>query len=70
MSSGYRCFHPAPFAFAKKTGARWERRSLIAEPRSVYLLRGPSRREWEHSIPGVDSLRYSITFRNVLDGAA
>ena len=58
------------FRFRKKTGTKWERRSLIAEPRSVYLLRGPSRREWEHSIPGVDSLRYSITLRNVLDGAA
>jgi hypothetical protein len=31
------------------------------------LLRGPSRTEWEHSIPGVESLRYSITFRNVLE---
>ena len=30
--------------------------------RSVYLLRGPSRAEWEHSIPGVESLRYSVTF--------
>jgi alkylated DNA repair dioxygenase AlkB len=33
----------------------------------VYLLRGPARTEWEHSIPGVESLRYSITFRNVLE---
>jgi len=29
-----------------------------------YLLRGPSRTEWEHSIPAVESRRYSITFRN------
>jgi alkylated DNA repair dioxygenase AlkB len=53
-----------------KAGPRWERRKLIAEPRSVYLLRGPARTDWEHSIPGVESLRYSITFRNVLEGAA
>jgi alkylated DNA repair dioxygenase AlkB len=33
--------------------------------RSAYLLRGPSRTEWEHSIPAVDELRYSITFRNL-----
>ena len=39
--------------------------SLIVEPRSAYLLRGPSRTEWEHSIPAVDALRYSITFRSL-----
>ena len=27
---------------------------------SVYLLHGPSRTEWEHSIPAVDQLRYSV----------
>ena len=57
------------FRFRRKAGAKWERRSLIVEPRSVYLLRGPSRNDWEHSIPGVESLRYSITFRNVLEKA-
>jgi len=30
------------------------------------LLRGPGRTEWEHSIPAVENLRYSITFRSVL----
>jgi anaerobic selenocysteine-containing dehydrogenase len=35
------------------------------EPRSAYLLSGPARSEWEHSIPAVDALRYSITFRNL-----
>ena len=53
------------FRLRRKSGARWERRSIVAEPRSVYLLRGESRTEWEHSIPGVDSLRYSLTFRNL-----
>jgi alkylated DNA repair dioxygenase AlkB len=51
------------FRFRRKMGKTWERASLIAEPRSAYLLRGPSRTEWEHSIPAVDALRYSITFR-------
>jgi len=37
----------------------------VAEPRSAYLLSGPARTTWEHSIPPVTSLRYSITFRNV-----
>ncbi|HEX8848099.1 MAG TPA: alpha-ketoglutarate-dependent dioxygenase AlkB [Gemmatimonadaceae bacterium] len=53
------------FRLRRKTGEKWERVNLTAEPRSAYLLRGPSRTEWEHSIPGVDALRYSITFRNL-----
>jgi alkylated DNA repair dioxygenase AlkB len=52
------------FRLRRKAGAKWERASLEVEPRSAYLLRGPSRNEWEHSIPSVDALRYSITFRN------
>jgi alkylated DNA repair dioxygenase AlkB len=58
------------FRLRLRTGHRWLRRNLTVEPRSVYLLRGPARSEWEHSIPGVQSLRYSITFRNVLEGAS
>jgi alkylated DNA repair dioxygenase AlkB len=37
----------------------------MAEPRSSYLLRGTSRTEWEHSIPPLETLRYSVTFRTV-----
>jgi alkylated DNA repair dioxygenase AlkB len=55
---------PCVFRFRRKVGPKWERTSGIAEPRSAYLLQGLSRTEWEHSIPAVDSLRYSITFRN------
>ena len=58
------------FRLRRKAGHRWERRNLTAEPRSIYLLHGPSRTDWEHSIPGVESLRYSITFRNVREGAS
>ena len=53
------------FRLRRKVGNKWERASVIAEPRSAYLLRGSSRTEWEHSIPPVDTLRYSITFRNL-----
>jgi len=52
------------FRLRRKVGGGWERASLIVEPRSAYLLSGASRTEWEHSIPAVDALRYSITFRN------
>jgi alkylated DNA repair dioxygenase AlkB len=61
---GISLLSPCVFRFRRKAGATWERASLTAEPRSAYLLQGPSRTEWEHSIPAVDSLRYSITFRN------
>lgn len=44
-----------------------ERASVIAEPGSAYVLSGPARSEWEHSIPPVDQLRYSITFREIAD---
>jgi alkylated DNA repair dioxygenase AlkB len=53
------------FRLRRKVSSAWERASLIVEPRSAYLLSGVSRTEWEHSIPAVDALRYSITFRNL-----
>ena len=56
---------PCSFRLRRKAGATWERRSLVAEPRSAYLLRGPARTDWEHSIPPLGTLRYSITFRSL-----
>ena len=61
---------PCTFRLRCKVGTRWDRRNLTAKPRSVYLLRGPSRNEWEHSIPAVDQLRYSLTFRNIRENGA
>jgi alkylated DNA repair dioxygenase AlkB len=59
---------PCTFRLRRKAGAKWERRSFVAQPRSAYLLRGPSRTAWEHSIPPLDTLRYSITFRSLAGG--
>lgn len=53
------------FRLRRKQGTKWQRYSFAAEPRSIYLMRGPSRWEWEHSIPPVETLRYSITFRSL-----
>jgi len=39
--------------------------SITLKPRSVYLLRGPVRWKFQHSIPAVKGLRYSITFRTL-----
>jgi alkylated DNA repair dioxygenase AlkB len=61
---------PCTFRLRRKAGAKWERRSLVAAPRSAYLLRGPSRTAWEHSIPPLDALRYAITFRSLARGRA
>jgi alkylated DNA repair dioxygenase AlkB len=47
---------------------KWERVRVAAEPRSAYLLSGPARYEWEHSIPAVNAPRYSVTFRNLREG--
>ena len=56
---------PCRFLFRRKRSSSWERASLIVEPRSVYLLRGPARTEWQHSIPPAERLRYSVTFRSM-----
>jgi alkylated DNA repair dioxygenase AlkB len=55
---------PCTFRLRRRTAQGFERMSLTLAPRSAYLLSGPSRTEWEHSIPPVAELRYSITFRN------
>jgi alkylated DNA repair dioxygenase AlkB len=34
-------------------------------PRSAYVLAGAARKLWQHSIPAVKELRYSITFRTL-----
>jgi alkylated DNA repair dioxygenase AlkB len=60
----------ATFRMRCKSGRGWRRASLELPPRSAYLLRGPARSQWEHSIPAVEHLRYSITFRNLIERAA
>lgn len=35
------------------------------EPRSAYVLDGPARYAWQHSIPPIKSARYSMTFRTL-----
>src|ERR1700694_3242043 len=56
---------PCRFRLRRKQGTTWQRAALKLEPRSAYLLRGPVRHEWKHSIPPVEHLRYSVTFRSV-----
>jgi alkylated DNA repair dioxygenase AlkB len=39
--------------------------TLPLEQRSAYVLSGPARTAWQHSIPAVHNLRYSVTFRTL-----
>ena len=55
---------PCTLRFRRARAKGWERMSVAVAPRSAYLLRGPARHVWEHSVPPLEALRYSITFRN------
>ena len=56
------------FRLRRKSGAAWERASLRLAPCSASLLGGLSREQWEHSVPAMDRLRYSLTFRSLRSG--
>jgi alkylated DNA repair dioxygenase AlkB len=58
----------APRAAAATTARRTTTHELTLAPRSIYLISGPARSAFEHSIPAVDTLRYSITFRTLRRG--
>ena len=55
------------FRFRRPIGEKWERFTLDAAPRSLYMMSGASRLVWEHSIPAVEAPRYSITFRTMVE---
>jgi alkylated DNA repair dioxygenase AlkB len=46
-------------------GPRRTSHEIQLDPRSGYLIAGAARRDYEHSIPTVESTRYSITFRTL-----
>ena len=43
--------------------------SIELQPRSIYLMSGASREIWQHSIPPVKELRYSIVMRTLAEPA-
>ena len=53
------------FRFRRGKVRAWETAEVPLPPRSAYVLTGPARTEWEHSIPPVKELRYSVTFRTL-----
>ena len=48
-----------------KNSKRDEILSIELQPRSIYLMSGASREIWQHSIPPVKALRYSIMMRTL-----
>lgn len=51
--------------FQRGRGAVRETRAVVLEPRSVYVLTGEARQQWQHSIPALKAPRYSVTFRTL-----
>jgi alkylated DNA repair dioxygenase AlkB len=62
---GISLLSPCRFRFRRGPERGSARVSLTLDPGSAYVLSGPARSEWQHSIPEVDALRYSITFRTL-----
>jgi alkylated DNA repair dioxygenase AlkB len=57
--------NPTIMRFRRREGTGWKRINAPLAPRSVYLLDGPARTDWEHSLPPAKADRISITFRNL-----
>jgi alkylated DNA repair dioxygenase AlkB len=57
---------PCVLRFRRRARETWDGVSLAVEPCSAYLLSGAARTVWEHSIPALDQLRYSITLRTLV----
>ena len=51
--------------FQRSRGASRETRAVTLEPRSAYVLTAEARQQWQHSIPPMRALRYSVTFRTL-----
>jgi DNA oxidative demethylase len=51
--------------FQRGRGSARQTRAVMIAPRSVYVLDGAARNEWQHSVPPMKTLRYSVTFRTL-----
>jgi alkylated DNA repair dioxygenase AlkB len=65
LVAGVSLLAPCSFRLRRKNGAKWDRETIELAPGSVYLMSGPARSEWEHSIPPVEHHRYSVTWRTL-----
>jgi alkylated DNA repair dioxygenase AlkB len=60
---------PCTMRFRRAGGDKGKPLELRLAPRSAYVLDGEARSAFQHGIPPVRALRYSISFRTVRDGA-
>jgi alkylated DNA repair protein (DNA oxidative demethylase) len=49
----------------KRTGGKSETAAIALPQRSLYVLAGTARTDWQHSIRPIEETRYSITFRTL-----
>jgi alkylated DNA repair dioxygenase AlkB len=56
---------PAALRYRRRVGDKWFRATQRLEPRSIYVMSGVARHEWEHSIAPQTELRYSLIFRSL-----
>ena len=56
---------PCVLRLRRRTPSGFDRQSVDLPQRSLYLLSGEVRHEWEHSIVPLDVTRRSITFRSL-----
>ncbi len=63
---GVSLLSPCSLRFQRRVGETRRVWRQELDPRSVYVLAGAARWSWQHSIPAVAELRYSITFRTVV----
>ena len=63
--AGVSLLSPCTMRFRRRTATGWDRLAVPLAPRSAYLLTGPARHDWEHSIAAHAEPRYSITFRTL-----
>jgi alkylated DNA repair dioxygenase AlkB len=71
LSSARMRLKPYTVGTSKEQNAPAKRQPTVSielAPRSIYVLSGTARSAWQHSIPAVENLRYSITFRTVREG--
>ena len=62
---GISLLNPCVFKLRPKSDHSQVFRTIL-QPRSLYAIEGEVRSNWEHSIPAVKTLRYSITYRTLL----
>lgn len=53
------------FRFQRGKGAARETGAITLAPRSAYVLDAEARWRWQHAIPAIPALRYSVTFRTL-----